>query len=526
MSRTALALCAGLLVATAAAAQDVRITVKDGPSVSGALESFEQGRYKVRLADGSVRDVEERLVLDIVLLPRAERGPAVAPGPVPGVQAAFDRGDLDGALRLAIQAQQAMDAERAVLADLTRRTAQALLERDLERRDAAALGDHLRRLVPVLPADARQALVARLAGRFGELSKTAPEEQFTGAFADVLARLADEGTVSPEARTALADVFARLAEGSAQRREWSPAVALYLGAGRVDPKRRDSLKTALAQATLALGQRRLEIGDAAGAQAAARDLLAMDAKSPEARRLVEDAEFAGLKQEVDADYGAEAGGLLRNFIAKTLRAEHKAWAEAALARQTGPSTAAVRAPDVAAQMRKYYPIRPGRFVLYKRADGEIQERIRTDAVTRVGDSLRVTFTLKETYKEHTKASAYTVEIERDAVLTAVAGGEREPLLRFPLRPGDAWTWTSSQGREFRRVVKSLGETVRTGEGATERVWTDCLIVDFTSVLDRDGAPVSITSRSSYAPGVGLVKLEFLDAEFRRFNLDLVRHGIE
>ena len=37
-------------------------------------------------------------------------------------------------------------------------------------------------------------------------------------------------------------------------------------------------------------------------------------------------------------------------------------------------------------------------------------------------------------------------------------------------------------------------------------------------------PVTVTSRSAYAPGVGLVKLEFLDPEFRRFGLDLVEHG--
>jgi len=105
------------------------------------------------------------------------------------------------------------------------------------------------------------------------------------------------------------------------------------------------------------------------------------------------------------------------------------------------------------------------------------------------------------------------------------GGEREPLLRFPVRPGDAWSWTS-RGREFRRVVKSIGETVRTGDGPTEKNWTDCLIVDFTSALDRDGSPITLTSRSTYAPGVGLVKLEFLDPEFRKFNLELVDFGQE
>jgi hypothetical protein len=34
------------------------------------------------------------------------------------------------------------------------------------------------------------------------------------------------------------------------------------------------------------------------------------------------------------------------------------------------------------------------------------------------------------------------------------------------------------------------------------------------------------SRSSYAPGVGLVRLEYLDPEFRKFNLELVEQGQE
>jgi hypothetical protein len=73
-------------------------------------------------------------------------------------------------------------------------------------------------------------------------------------------------------------------------------------------------------------------------------------------------------------------------------------------------------------------------------------------------------------------------------------------------------------------VKSLTETVTVGRDGQTRVYADCLVVDFTSTVDRDGTPVSLTSRSTYAPGVGLVKLEFLDAEFRKFNLELLEIG--
>lgn len=522
MRKALLALAAAALLALPAFAQHVRVTLSDGRAFEGELESFENGRYKIRLADGSLREVEERSVKDIVLLERAER--RADPGPAVQARLAFERGDFETALRYSAQALHALENERAAMSELSRKSGQALIERSLERRDAAALGDHLRRVVPGLTPEARQALLTQLAGRFSDLHKTAPEEGFTSSFAEVLAKLADEGALHADTRAPLADVFLRLAESAVQREEWAQAVVLYNGAAKVDPKRKETLKPRVAAATLQLGQRRLKTGDAPGALAAAQEVLVLDPQSVDARRLVEDADFAKLKQELDVDYGVESARLLKEFIARTARAEHRAWASEALRKQAGLAPSDVRPPDIAAQMRKYFPVRPGRFVLYRRADGEIQERIRTDAVAREGEVLKVYCTLQEIYRDHSTSKVYAVEVERDAVMLPT-GGDREPLLRFPLRPGDAWTWTS-RGREFRRVVKSMGETVRTGDGATERNWTDCLIVDFTSTLERDGTPVTLTSRSTYAPNVGLVKLEFLDPEFKRFGLELVAHGIE
>lgn len=523
MRRALLACAAAALLALPALAQSVRVTLSDGRAFEGELESFENGRYKIRLPDGSLREVEERSVKDIVLLDRAERKAADA-GPAIQARLAFERGDFETALKYSAQALHALENERAAMSELSRKSGQALLERSLERRDAASLGDYLRRVVPGLTADARGALLTQLAGRFSELHKNAPEESFTTSFAEVLAKLADEGAIQPESRTALADVFLRLAESAAQREEWAQAVVLYQGASKVEPKRKEALQAQIAKATLALGNRRLKTGDAPGALAAAQEVLAVDTRNVEARRLVEDADFAKLKQELDVDYGVDAARLLKEFIARTARAEHRQWASEALQRAVGAQPGEVRAPDVAAQMRKYFPVRPGRFLLYRRADGEIQERIRVDSVARQGDVLRVYYQLRQIYRDHKDEKTYTVEVERDAVMLPT-GGEREPLLRFPLRPGDAWSWTS-RGREFRRVVKSIGDTVRTGDGPGEKNWTDCLVVDFTSVLERDGSPVSLTSRSTYAPNVGLVKLEFLDPEFKRFGLELVNHGIE
>ncbi len=164
-------------------------------------------------------------------------------------------------------------------------------------------------------------------------------------------------------------------------------------------------------------------------------------------------------------------------------------------------------------------------MVYRRGDGEFTEKIRTDSVTRDGETVKVHQTVHETYREYTTSKAYQVEIEKDSVFLPSASAEREPILKFPVQSGDSWTW-QSRGREFKRTVKSLSDSISAGREGETRVYHDCLVVDFTSTIDRDGSPLSLTSRSTYAPGVGLIRLEFLNPEFRKFNLELVDVGRE
>lgn len=520
MSKSALALLALACLSLPAAAQGVRVTLTSGRSLEGELEAFEHGRYRLRLPGGATREIEDREVREIVLIdrPGAERREELPPAEA--ARSAFERGDYESALRRTAEALSRLEGERSSLGELSRRAAFALVEKALDRRDAGLLADHLRVLVPALPEESRRALVGQLALRFGELHRAAPGDAFTAAFAETLARLADGGTLSPELRAPLAAMFADLAKDARTRKNPAAAVALFQGALKVEPSRREELKAPLLEALLELGARRLEMGDPAGALQAAADADGLAPDLVPVKRLLEDARLAHVKQEIDADYGADAPRLLREFIRSTRNPEHRAWAEQALARSPGSSDP--RSPEVAAQMRKYFPVKVGRWSVYRRADGEIHEKIRTDAVVRQADVLRVFCTLEERYRDYSTKKAYTVEIERDAVRLDTASG-RETLLRFPLREGDEWSWTV-RDREYRRRIRSIGDAVRTGSGAAERTWTDCLVVEFESTLDREGRPVTVTSRSSYAPGMGLVKLEFLDPEFRRFGLDLVEHG--
>jgi tetratricopeptide (TPR) repeat protein len=522
MRTIALAALSLLALPALVSAQGVRITLKDGTVLEGELEGYENGRYRLRRPGGAVETIDERRVLDVTL---TERPSAAAPRTGNAAQearAAFERGDFEESLRRVAEALRDLDLQREDLQTLAARAAQAELERLLEQRDAERLARTLRRVLPPLPAEGRRLVLTRLAERFADRFRSDPQDPFTGAFAETLAALVEEGSIEESLRRALADSFEQAGTAAEDRKDFAAAALFRRAAIKIDPSRRDALRPRLTAAALAEAAARLERGDPRGAARAAREALAADPDHAEARRIAEEAEFALLKEETEAAYGDEAAPLLRDFLARARRPEHRAWAEEALARLSDrPSP---RPPEIAAQMRKYFPLRPGRYLLYRRGDGEMLEKVRVDSVARDGDLLRVYAVLEEIYRNYSTRMTYLLEIERDAVYL-VAGAEREPLLKFPLRSGNVWTWQSA-GRPFRRLVRSMGETVSVGRGDARRTYEDCLVVEFTSSVERDGATVPMTSRSTYAPGVGLVKLEFLERDFEKFNLELVETGQE
>jgi hypothetical protein len=535
MFKAAVAALSIALLCTPLFAQGVKVTLADGGVVQGTLEGYEQGKYRVRLANGTVREIEEREVQEIVLTdrPAGEKPAASAAAAAEAARAAFERGDFEDALRQISFALTDLDRERTGLGELVVRIAQAQFDRLMEKRDAAGLSDALRRTLPILSAEQRRETITKLAGRFTDLHKSSPNEAFTSAFAELLARLAEAGTINESVRGTLGERFDQLGQAAFEKKNYASAATFLQGAAKVDPSRAGALRGRLFEAHLARAKQLLAAGENRAAQKSAKDALAADPANAEAKRLAEDAELAEIKGEIDALESAEALARLREYLARALRPEHKAWAEQAIAKlQSRPGE---RLPGVSAQMRKYFPVKPGRFLLYQRGDGEIKERLRTDSAVRDEAVTRVMYTLEEIYRDYASKKAYVLELEKDAVIIT-AGGEREPLLKFPVRAGDSWSW-QSRGREFKRRVISLGETATVGPLGEERTYTDCLVIEFTSLTERDGAPVQIVSRSTYAPGVGLVKLEYLrptpgsaelapDREHRKFNLELIRIGQE
>src|ERR1041384_1733177 len=99
MSKSALVLLAVTLLATPLLAQGVKVTLTDGGVVQGTLEGYEQGKYRVRLARGTLREIEERAVQEIVLTdrPAGEKPPSSASSTSDAARAAFERGDYEDA---------------------------------------------------------------------------------------------------------------------------------------------------------------------------------------------------------------------------------------------------------------------------------------------------------------------------------------------------------------------------------------------------------------------------------------------
>lgn len=509
--------------------QNVRITRTNGTVVEGDLQGFEDGKYRILTKDGKSEEIEETLVQEIVLtsvpLPGAD---APAPGeparpaapPAAGEEAArlaLERGDTETALQAVINAMDGLRARHREVQDLAVRVYQGHLPKLLEKRDPVALADALRRLPEALPPEARKDLAAKLADRLAEQVRSAPDDPFTSAFAQNVARLIDEGSLSGDARALLADHFAAQGGKEAEAGNAEAAAALLGGAVKLDPARIETLRDRIVEASVQAGRRRLAQGDARRALEAAREALALAPAHEPARKLLEDADFASTRAQADAAPSPQAKDLLKSFLARVHRPEHREWAVRTLA---GLEAAPAADPAAQDEMSRFFPVKVGSWILYRRLDGDVLQKVRTVSVNRTRDLVRVRYTLQEIVRGSSASKTYDLEMDKDRVLMAT-GREREVLLKFPLRAGDTWAWKSGD-QEYRRTVKALGQTVRTGGGGRERTFEDCAVIEFTSTSGQR----TLTSRSTYAPGVGLVRLEFLDPDHRGFGLELVETGAD
>src|SRR6185436_495388 len=225
MSKSVLAALLALFLALPALAQVVKVTKTDGKVVQGELLGFENGRYRLRLTGGAVEEIDEKKIQDIVLIsPAGDRRPTRDNGALDAARDAFERNDLALALQKISEAMRSLDDDRTQAAELTARISAAYLERLLEQKDVARFSEGLRQVVPTLTPSTKKDLLQKMADRLADLHRTAPDSPFTIALGDALARLADEGTLSEESRTALADLLIQRAQAEIDRKDHGAAL--------------------------------------------------------------------------------------------------------------------------------------------------------------------------------------------------------------------------------------------------------------------------------------------------------------
>jgi len=212
MFRSLVATSLALLLAVPACAQIVKITQTDGKVIQGDLIGYENGKYRLRVSSGASLELDEVKVQDIVLLfPTGDRTVQRDTGVLEVARAAFERNDLDLALQKIAEAVRTLDDDRSQMSELAARISTAYLERLLDQRDAAKFSQGLQQVLPTLTPAARKSLFQKMADRLVDLDRSSPDNAFTSALGDSLARLIDDGSIAEETRFTLADLFVQRA---------------------------------------------------------------------------------------------------------------------------------------------------------------------------------------------------------------------------------------------------------------------------------------------------------------------------
>jgi len=118
-------------------------------------------------------------------------------------------------------------------------------------------------------------------------------------------------------------------------------------------------------------------------------------------------------------------------------------------------------------------------------------------------------------------SSYTLDCDGTEISRS-SEGRKEVFLRTPAA-AETEIWAAQLGdlRLQRRIV-SASETVTVPYGT----FHNCVVVEFASSVDVRSDRKSVSSRSVYAPGIGLILLEYADPDFESFGLELVDTNAE
>lgn len=283
--------------------------------------------------------------------------------------------------------------------------------------------------------------------------------------------------------------------------------------------------TALLEGVLA----RMAGRPAPDAVALARHYLNRGAVPPPGFSELRQREWALVQEMVNRAKLPEAIVLLTEYLGQELPESYRQDASRQLVRlQTfvppvpaGQETPAVAAAaDAGTQLARYYPVAVGAEYHYVINTPDRRAVIVRTLVVEKDERSGVTIVRSERSERHPVyegTSPLEMRIADGKVFKDMLGTENV-LLRFPAAKGDQWTW-SALDQVFTSTILSTGASVVTPAG----VFRDCVEVELSSSVRRAGEIRPYRVRSYYAPGIGLVKIEYDEKADQHKNLELVKY---
>ena len=220
--------------------------------------------------------------------------------------------------------------------------------------------------------------------------------------------------------------------------------------------------------------------------------------------------------------------ILTEYLGQSLPENFREWAMGEMVRlqafvpapiepaaaQEGPKVESV----AHASVEKYHPVAAGDRRVYARAGDNARIVVRTISVEDEDGVARARSSLEEADSVFAQPQYIDTLIADDEVFRMVEG-TREVMLKFPMKKGDTWSWASAN-MVFTRTVVSVHASVT----VPAAIFKDCLEIEFSTKLTVNDEPMTFTSRSFYAPDVGLVKLAYDDPNWKGQSLELVEYS--
>jgi tetratricopeptide (TPR) repeat protein len=509
------------------AAQEVEVTLTDGTRVVGTWLGTRNGKYHLTV-HGEPKAYSEQRVREIRLI--AEPIPVGKERPRPGTErsaayqgyaemAAIEQaarvGDFDTAFRLLNRLTETlakMESERSLLYDMVH--SQYIINL-INERDVAGLAKRVSEL-DTLPRSNQKSILEFMIMKLEQLVREEPTARFTAELAaSIGSALTPETPIDPERRIQMIALLTRVAEKEYTESRFNTATRIYEGLLRMEPGRAEDLRERITETRRFHADQMRGAGKFADAARILREYLEIFPDNAEIANLLEDVEYEKLQKDVAASFRARAEVLLKEYLESPRPEAYRMWAETQLETLAETRPHRVRFDP---RIEEYFPVEPGHWMRYARGDGKFSETIFTDSIRAEEDMLHVYYTLEEKYKEWTTRKVYQVQIEHDRVSRRM-GDKHEVLLQLPFAPGTSWDW-ATKDQTFKRTITATDATVIVPAGT----FHNCLAVQFDSISHTEAGETRITSTSYYAPGEGLVKIEFHQAEYQRYGLRLTARG--